>query len=105
MRRRRRYASARGSAPEKEHMVSIPQWEYPVYASERVKDRKSVFLAHASTLPSASALPPFIEQLSALPALKRATHYYLGNRMEVKKEAENAFRACWRFCNAKTSSL
>jgi len=37
-------------------------------------DRRSVFLAHASTLPTSSALPTFIRYLTSLPALKRATH-------------------------------
>ncbi|KIM45189.1 hypothetical protein M413DRAFT_441873 [Hebeloma cylindrosporum] len=50
------------------------QWEYPIYSSERVRDRKSVFLAHASTLPTPSALSSFLDHLDSLPDLKRATH-------------------------------
>lgn len=39
-----------------------------------MSDRRSIFLAHASTLPTSSALPNFISYLTSLPALKRATH-------------------------------
>lgn len=49
-------------------------WKYPLFLSDRVRERKSVFLAHASTLSSTSELSHFIDRLNALPALKRATH-------------------------------
>ena len=39
-----------------------------------MRDRKSVFLAHASTLPAPSALSSFLDYLSSLATLKRATH-------------------------------
>lgn len=39
-----------------------------------MSDRRSIFLAHASTLPTSSALSTFINYLTSLPALKRATH-------------------------------
>jgi putative IMPACT (imprinted ancient) family translation regulator len=39
-----------------------------------MSDRRSIFLAHASTLPTSSALPNFISYLTSLPVLKRATH-------------------------------
>lgn len=44
-------------------------------------DRRSIFLAHASTLPSPSALPTFIRYLTSLPALKRATHCMHAHRV------------------------
>ncbi|KDR75261.1 hypothetical protein GALMADRAFT_157118 [Galerina marginata CBS 339.88] len=50
------------------------QWEYPIYASDRAIQRKSIFLAHASILPTSTALPRFINHLTSLPRLKRATH-------------------------------
>ncbi|KAF8070418.1 ribosomal protein S5 domain 2-type protein [Lyophyllum atratum] len=50
------------------------RWPHPVAVSHEVRDRKSTFLAHASTLPSPSAFPAFLEHLTASSALKRATH-------------------------------
>ncbi|RDB24790.1 Protein IMPACT [Hypsizygus marmoreus] len=50
------------------------EWPYPIYASERIRDRKSTFLAHASELPNAGVFPTFLEHLTGLPSLKRATH-------------------------------
>ncbi|KAF8895705.1 ribosomal protein S5 domain 2-type protein [Gymnopilus junonius] len=50
------------------------QWEYPIYASDRVRERKSTFVAHATNLPTPSALGQFLDHLTSLPALKRATH-------------------------------
>ncbi|KAF8813746.1 ribosomal protein S5 domain 2-like protein [Phlegmacium glaucopus] len=49
-------------------------WDRPIYVSDRMTDRRSVFLAHASILPTSSALPTFIRYLTSLPTLKRATH-------------------------------
>lgn len=49
-------------------------WKYPIFSSDRVKERKSVFLAHASTLSRPADLSNFIDRLSGLPVLKRATH-------------------------------
>lgn len=50
------------------------QWEHPISTSERLKDRKSVFMAHASTLTTSASLDDFISHLVSLPALKKATH-------------------------------
>lgn len=50
------------------------EWPYPITSSDRCKDRKSIFLAHASPLPSSTLFPEFLEHLTALPQLKRATH-------------------------------
>ncbi|ESK93681.1 hypothetical protein Moror_1498 [Moniliophthora roreri MCA 2997] len=49
-------------------------WPHPITASDRIYDRKSVFLAHASHLPSKTHLAPFLNHLTSLPELKRATH-------------------------------
>lgn len=54
--------------------TSSSEWPHTIYASNRITDRKSVFLAHASTLPNPSSFPLFLAHLTALPALKRATH-------------------------------
>ncbi|KAF5385941.1 hypothetical protein D9615_002296 [Tricholomella constricta] len=53
---------------------SSDQWPHPLYVSDKIRDRKSTFLAHASTLPSPQAFPAFLDHLSSLSALKRATH-------------------------------
>ncbi|TFK44444.1 ribosomal protein S5 domain 2-type protein [Crucibulum laeve] len=50
------------------------EWLHPIFASDRIKDRKSIFLAHASALPTSSAFPVFLNHLTSLPALKKATH-------------------------------
>ncbi|KAJ7690697.1 ribosomal protein S5 domain 2-type protein [Mycena rosella] len=52
------------------------EWPHPLYASSRLTDRKSIFVAHASILSHPAYLPRFIEHLHALPRLnvKRATH-------------------------------
>ncbi|KAF9460755.1 ribosomal protein S5 domain 2-type protein [Collybia nuda] len=55
-------------------LIRNEDWPYPIYASDRLRDRKSVFLAHASTLPISSAFPTFLNHLTSLPSLKRATH-------------------------------
>ena len=52
----------------------LAQWNHPIYASERISDHRSIFLAHVSTLLTPSALPTFIRHLTSLQALKRATH-------------------------------
>lgn len=51
-------------------------WPHPIYASARTEAKKSIFVAHASRLPSASpaSLRVFLDHLTAQPALKRATH-------------------------------
>lgn len=48
-------------------------WPHPIYASDRLRYRKSTFLAHASTLPTPLAFPAFINHLTGLSSLKRAT--------------------------------
>ncbi|KAG5636635.1 hypothetical protein H0H81_007344 [Sphagnurus paluster] len=53
---------------------SSDAWPHPLFVSDKLRDRKSTFLAHASTLPSPAALPAFLAHLSSLPAVKRATH-------------------------------
>ncbi|KAE9408656.1 ribosomal protein S5 domain 2-like protein [Gymnopus androsaceus JB14] len=54
--------------------TEIPSWPYPIYASERLHDRKSIFVAHASALPNDTMFPLFLEMLTASPKLKKATH-------------------------------
>ncbi|GLB37375.1 putative uncharacterized protein family UPF0029 [Lyophyllum shimeji] len=54
--------------------AAVSPWPYHIYASDTIRDRRSTFLAHASTLPSSSAFPAFLDHLSNLPVLKRATH-------------------------------
>ncbi|KAJ3843569.1 ribosomal protein S5 domain 2-type protein [Lentinula raphanica] len=54
--------------------TSMAEWPYPIYSSERLHDRKSIFLAHASHLPNNTMLPLFLEVLTTSPKLKKATH-------------------------------
>jgi putative IMPACT (imprinted ancient) family translation regulator len=54
--------------------VDTNGWKYPIFSSDRLRERKSVFLAHASTLPNPSDVSDFVSHLTSLPALKRATH-------------------------------
>ncbi|KAJ6602141.1 ribosomal protein S5 domain 2-type protein, partial [Mycena sp. CBHHK59/15] len=51
-------------------------WPHPLFASSRLTDRKSTFLAHVSALPDPTALPRLLAHLHTLPRLnaKRATH-------------------------------
>ncbi|KAJ7928509.1 ribosomal protein S5 domain 2-type protein [Mycena leptocephala] len=51
-------------------------WPHSLSSSSRLTDRKSVFLAHASTLPHPDALSDFLAYLRVLPRsnAKRATH-------------------------------
>lgn len=56
------------------HRSGASRWEYPIFSSDRVKDRKSVFLAHASTLPAPSQLNNVISHLTSLSVRKKATH-------------------------------
>lgn len=60
-------------SPTSAHPASATWWQ-PVYASESVRDRKSVFLAHATRLSTTQEVPTFIKHLTSLPELKRATH-------------------------------
>ncbi|KAJ3933019.1 MAG: ribosomal protein S5 domain 2-type protein [Lentinula lateritia] len=55
-------------------IANSSSWPYPIYASERLHDRKSIFVAHASRLPNDSLFPLFLEVLTASPKLKKATH-------------------------------
>lgn len=50
------------------------RWPCPIYASERITIHKSTFLAHATEIRDAEMLPVFIDHLTSLPQLKRATH-------------------------------
>ncbi|KAF5388841.1 hypothetical protein D9757_005604 [Collybiopsis confluens] len=80
----RSFVSRSGIPPELPFMFPPParlfqRWRtfsssIPVYASERIHDRKSTFVAHASVLPSAEQLPMFLTVLTASPKLKKATH-------------------------------
>ncbi|KIY53982.1 ribosomal protein S5 domain 2-like protein [Fistulina hepatica ATCC 64428] len=61
------------------HLTSIcpygsTGWSYPVYTSERVQDRRSTFMAHASTFTDASTLPHFLDHLNTIARTKKATH-------------------------------
>ncbi|KAF5326581.1 hypothetical protein D9611_000010 [Ephemerocybe angulata] len=49
-------------------------WYYPISASDRISEKKSIFLAHATKLPDLKSFPTFLNHLKSLPALKRATH-------------------------------
>ena len=53
---------------------TLADWDHPIYASESISDRRSIFLAHVSTLLTPSALPTFLRHLTSLKALKGATH-------------------------------
>jgi len=53
---------------------TVAEWEYPIYVSDRVRDRKSVFVAHASILRTSLQLQTFLDCLAEQPSLKRATH-------------------------------
>ncbi|KAF9073474.1 ribosomal protein S5 domain 2-type protein, partial [Rhodocollybia butyracea] len=46
----------------------------PIYSSDRLHDRKSIFVAHASMLPKDTMFPLFLDVLTASPKLKKATH-------------------------------
>ena len=52
---------------------SQANWKFPIYHSERVS-KNSVFIAHATTLPSPELLPALLQELGAHPCLKRASH-------------------------------
>ncbi|KAJ3831749.1 hypothetical protein F5878DRAFT_53933 [Lentinula raphanica] len=60
--------------------TSMAEWPYPIYASARLHDRNSIFLAHASRLPSNTMLPLFLEVLTTSPTLKKARVPYLRSR-------------------------
>lgn len=49
-------------------------WPHAIYASDRITDRRSTFLAHATTLSSADQLPAFLDYITSQHQLKRATH-------------------------------
>ena len=62
-------------------------WDYPIYASERISGRRSIFLAHVTTLLTPSALPTFIRHIKSLPVLKRATHCMYAYRVvEIRRD-------------------
>lgn len=66
------------------HMTSSSAndgWPYPVYASSRVTEHKSAFLAHATTLKDTSELETLLEHLRALPRMKKTTHCMLAYRI------------------------
>ncbi|KAF9476357.1 ribosomal protein S5 domain 2-like protein [Pholiota conissans] len=67
-------ASTPARKKAKESEDDFDGWEYPIFSSDRLKERKSVFLAHASTVSNASQVSDFIDHLTSLAALKRATH-------------------------------
>jgi hypothetical protein len=50
------------------------QWPLEIFASEPLRDRRSVFQAHATELKDAALLPIFLDHLTSLSSLKRATH-------------------------------
>jgi hypothetical protein len=64
----------RSVATSANNSSGLNDWPHPTFSSERLKDRKSTFLAHASSLSDANLFPQFLEYLSAQPELKRATH-------------------------------
>jgi len=49
-------------------------WKFPIYHSERISKKNSVFIAHATTLPSPELLPALLQELKTHPSLKRASH-------------------------------
>lgn len=64
--------------------------DHHMYASDRMMNCRSIFLAHASALSTSSALPIFIRYLTSLPTLKRAMH------------CMHAYRVVeMRFCSAR----
>lgn len=72
----KRYASESShlSPKEVDKVLAEGGWPYPISSSQRIKDRKSTFLAHASCLPSPILFDNFITHLTSQPELKRATH-------------------------------
>lgn len=62
------------AAKSSDHHPTPSQWPHPIYVSHSLRHRKSTFLAHASTLPSPLAFPAFLDHLTSLSVLKRATH-------------------------------
>ncbi|KAG6837802.1 hypothetical protein H0H93_016170 [Arthromyces matolae] len=51
-----------------------PKFHFSVFASNSIRHRKSTFIAHAASLNSSDHLLVTLTQITALPALKRATH-------------------------------
>ncbi|KAF9268729.1 ribosomal protein S5 domain 2-like protein [Marasmius fiardii PR-910] len=49
-------------------------WPSPITVSDRIQTRRSVFVAHASPLPDKEHLQAFLDHLTSLPELKKATH-------------------------------
>nr|GAT57904.1 predicted protein [Mycena chlorophos] len=69
-------------------MLRIPtDWPHPIYSSARLTLRKSVFLAHASTLSEPDALPQLLSHLRASEA-KKATHCMYAFRAANKVEGQ-----------------
>ncbi len=81
---RRWYATAAQSTSVSSNLILLPtlsyilhlesSWPHPIHASERITDRRSTFLAHATTLSSVDQLPAFLDYITSQPQLKRATH-------------------------------
>ncbi|KAF9453976.1 ribosomal protein S5 domain 2-like protein [Macrolepiota fuliginosa MF-IS2] len=61
-------------------------WPNEVFASERIRDRKSVFQAHATELRNVALLPTFLSYLTSLPSSKRATHCMYAYRTKGKNQ-------------------
>ncbi|KAK0212470.1 ribosomal protein S5 domain 2-type protein [Desarmillaria ectypa] len=63
------------------------RWPCPIYASERITIHKSTFLAHATEIRDVEMLPVFIDHLTSLPQLKRATHCMYAYRVSSSSES------------------
>ncbi|KAG6866207.1 hypothetical protein C0991_007232 [Blastosporella zonata] len=57
-----------------------PNFHFSVFSSVSLRHHKSTFLAHASPLLHPDHLPETLAAISALPALKRATHFIYAYR-------------------------
>ena len=64
------------SLVDSQALIPVPtaNWNFPIYHSERISKKNSVFIAHATTLPSPELLPALLQGLGAHPSLKRASH-------------------------------
>lgn len=67
------------------YSLLLEGWPYEIFASERIRDRKSVFQAHATELKDVALLSAFLDYLTSLPSLKRATHCMYAYR-SIEKE-------------------
>ncbi|KAL1746197.1 ribosomal protein S5 domain 2-type protein [Schizophyllum fasciatum] len=61
-------------------------WPYPVFASSRITEHRSVFLAHATTIKDPSTLETLLDYLRGLPRMKKTTHCMLAYRIVTRPD-------------------